>query len=88
MQGCAIPNNDHKLPQKVSAYMHEQFSFKAFPSPVTMEPALPLEFPVDLSIAMNQMVATLLAAYQNPSQLFPFYLTPHSCSCQFNQALT
>jgi len=58
----SYPTN-YQLSHQVSGYMRRHFCSLAFPDSGTAAPQIPLNLPVDLSVGMHQMVATLVTAY-------------------------
>ncbi|KIM57857.1 hypothetical protein SCLCIDRAFT_28492 [Scleroderma citrinum Foug A] len=60
----SFPTNN-ELSHQVSSYMRRRFYFLACPGSMPTAPPIPLDLPVDLSIGMHQMAATLVTAYHN-----------------------
>jgi len=63
---------NYELSQRVAGYMQWHFCSLAFPDLLPVAPPIPLDLPVDLSVGMHQMVATLVTAYQNRGMYFQY----------------
>ena len=81
------PTN-YQLSQQVSGYMKRHFRSLAFPNAETVAPSFPIDLPVDLSVSMHQMVATLVHAYNHCSMSFQYMFYQSPMFLQLNLVLT